>query len=351
MQWDLYCRVVDNLGDIGVAWRLAADLAGRGESVRLAVDDAGALAWMAPRGAPRVEVVGWDGPRAGAPDVVVQLFGGGLPRGARSQQKAVVVNVEHLTAEPYAERSHGLPSPTAHPGEPPATTWFYFPGFSPASGGLLREPDLIERRRRFGDGTAWLASLGVAAQPGERRVVLFSYRNDAIEALLDRLAASPTLLLATPGHATEQVRACLGPSLARGALRAVALPWLAQDDFDRLLWSSHLNLVRGEDSLVRAIWAGAPFLWQLYVQDDGAHLAKLDAFLDRYLRPADAAAAAAVRSAFRRWNGEPAASLAALDAGAPLGAAWSAHALAWRDALASKADLATRLLAFVEGKR
>ena len=33
MQWDLFCRVIDNFGDIGVCWRLAADLAGRGEAV------------------------------------------------------------------------------------------------------------------------------------------------------------------------------------------------------------------------------------------------------------------------------------------------------------------------------
>jgi len=353
MQWDLYCRVVDNFGDIGVAWRLAANLAGRGESVRLAVDDASALAWLAPRGAPRVEVVAWDGGPSAAPDVVVELFGGGRPRPAwpARARTPVLVNVEHLTAERYAERSHALPSPTSRPGESATTTWFCFPGFSPQSGGLLREPGLLEQRRAFGDGAAWLASLGVATRPAERRVVLFSYRNDAIDAMLDTLAAAPTLLLATPGPAIEQVTACLGPSLARGALRAVALPWLSQTDFDRLLWSSDLNLVRGEDSLVRAIWAGVPFLWQLYVQGDGAHRAKLDAFLDRYFAGADAVLAADLRSAFVRWNGAAAGSLAALAGDSTARAAWSAHAGAWRDALARQSDFTTRLLAFVEGKR
>ncbi len=353
MQWDLYCRVVDNFGDIGVAWRLAAQLAERGESVRLAVDDARALAWMAPRGAPPVEVVGWNAGPSAAPDVVVELFGGGRPRAAwpAAARPPLLVNVEHLTAERYAERSHGLPSPTARPGEAPTTTWFYFPGFSPESGGLLREPGLIERRRAFGDGAAWLASIGIAAKPDERRVVLFCYRNDAIPELLDALARSPTLLLLTPGPALEQVSAQLGPSLARGALRAAAVPWLAQDDFDRLLWSSHLNLVRGEDSFVRAIWAGTPFVWQLYVQDDDAHRVKLDAFLERYLLAVDATLVGAVRAAFACWNGASAGSLAALAADSPCAGAWSAHALAWRDALARQSDLATRLLAFVEGRR
>jgi uncharacterized repeat protein (TIGR03837 family) len=356
LQWDLYCRVVDNFGDIGVAWRLAADLASRGESVRLAIDDASALAWMAPNGAAGVRVVGWHDDPSAAPDVVVELFGGGRPAGSwqhneRSRRAPVLVNVEHLSAERYAERSHGLPSPAERAGEPPSTTWFYFPGFGPASGGLLREPGLLARRSDFGDGDAWLTSLGVAPRADERRVSLFCYRNDAVDELLDALAATPTVLLATPGPATQQLAARLGPSLVHGALRAVALPFLSQVDFDRLLWSCDLNLVRGEDSLVRAIWAGTPFLWQPYVQEDGAHLAKLGALVDRYLATAPAPLAPAVRSAFARWNGERDASLAVLSAGETNFSRWAAHALEWRDALAAEADLVTQLIAFVEEKR
>ena len=39
MRWDLFCRALDNYGDIGVGWRLAADLGARGEAVRLWLDD------------------------------------------------------------------------------------------------------------------------------------------------------------------------------------------------------------------------------------------------------------------------------------------------------------------------
>ena len=48
--WDIFCKVIDNHGDLGVCWRLARQLAGLGEAVRLWVDDASALAWMAPEG-------------------------------------------------------------------------------------------------------------------------------------------------------------------------------------------------------------------------------------------------------------------------------------------------------------
>jgi len=353
MQWDLYCRVVDNFGDIGVAWRLAADLAGRGESVRLAVDDARALAWMAPRGASGVDVVGWqDGPSP-APDVVVELFGAGRPPRSWPAGAAapVLVNLEHLSAEPYVERSHGLPSPAARSGEPPSTTWFFFPGFSEATGGLLREPGVVERRRTFGLGDDWLASIGVAPRADERRVSLFSYGNDAVPELLDALADAPTLLLLTPCPAAEQVASVLGPTLRHGELRAVRLPMLVQADFDRLLWSCQLNFVRGEDSFVRAFWAGAPFVWQLYVQDDGAHAAKLDAYLARFLADAPPALAAALRTLFWRWNGMGGGPLVPPLSDPTLRAAWLAHCARWRDGLATQDDLVTRLLRFVEGKR
>jgi uncharacterized repeat protein (TIGR03837 family) len=60
------------------------------------------------------------------------------------------------------------------------------------------------------------------------------------------------------------------------------IPFIAQDDHDKLLWSCDINFVRGEDSSVRAQWAARPFVWHLYPQSEQAHLAKLRAFTDRY---------------------------------------------------------------------
>ena len=353
MQWDLYCRVVDNFGDIGVAWRLAADLAARGETVRLAIDDASALAWMAPEGARRVEVVGWNEGPSPTPDVVVELFGAGRPALAWpiGAERPLLVNVEHLSAEAYVERSHGLPSPVRRPGEPATTTWFFYPGFTPATGGLLREPRLLERRRAFGCGDDWLASIGITPRAGERRISLFCYRNDVIAELLDALSTTPTLLLLAPGAAANQVAAHLGPSLASGAMRAVRLPLLSQADFDRLLWACQLNFVRGEDSLVRAFWAGKPFVWQPYVQDDGAHVAKLAAFLDRFLAGATPELDDSLRDTYLRWNGAGGRALAALSADATTASAWAAQCRRWRQALAEQADLTSRLLRFVGARR
>jgi len=355
MRWSLFCRVVDNFGDIGFAWRLAADLAGRGEAVRLAVDDARALAWMAPEGAAGVEVVVWDDATAAQSDVLVETFGCGWPDAVAAQLasgalRPLCVNVEHLSAEAFVERSHGLPSPRFTAEGEPLPTWYFYPGFGEGTGGLLREPSLLQRRQAFGDGRAWLARRGLGRRDGERCVSLFCYRNAALESLLDALSAEPTLLLLTPGPASEQALVQLGPGLQRGRLRAALLPALTQDDFDRLLWSCDLNLVRGEDSLVRAIWAGAPFVWQAYVQDDAAHSAKLAAFVDRFLVDAPAGLAASLRRVFAAWNGLAGpATMRGIDW--PDADAWAGHCRHWRDRLAARPDLGTELLGFVASKR
>jgi uncharacterized repeat protein (TIGR03837 family) len=125
------------------------------------------------------------------------------------------------------------------------------------------------------------------------------------------------------------------------------MPPLAQADFDRLLWSCDLNFVRGEDSLVRAFWAGAPWVWQAYRQQDGAPRAKIEALLDLFLADAPPALARRLRRLFAAWNG--------LGGSAP--GAWRAstrpNGQPMPDAGATASpplDLTSQLMAFVASK-
>jgi uncharacterized repeat protein (TIGR03837 family) len=352
MLWDLFCRVVDNFGDIGVCWRLAADLASRGERVRLWVDDASALAWMAPGGASGVTVLQWNAD-AGAVDpgeMVVEAFGCDPPvpfvrRMAARRVAPVWINLEYLSAEAAAERNHGLLSPQLSGAGKGLNKWFFYPGFSEGTGGLIREPGLLAAQQRFDVG-AWLHGRGIAAREGEKRVSLFCYDNPALPGLLDVLARTPTLLLATVGPAAQQVQRALGPGLARGALRAILLPLLTQQDFDALLWSCDLNFVRGEDSFVRAQWAGQPFVWQIYPQHDRAHEVKLEAFLGRFLALTEARQSGDLRSLWRTWNGLSDPPIVPADL-----QPWHRHCLAWRSGLLAQADLTQQLLRFVAERR
>lgn len=376
-QWDIFCTVIDNFGDIGVCWRLACDLAARGHTVRLWVDDAAALGWMAPAGCEGVRVLPW--PQGGKPldlqaagfaqnppDVLVEAFGceiapefiAACASGMRATGlKPVWINLEYLSAEAYVERYHAMPSPVQSGPAAGWTKWFFYPGFSDQTGGLLREPGLQERQARF-DRAGWLKAQGIPWR-GETLASLFCYEPRALEALLAQfsrhgLQGNPVRLLVAAGRAAKAVRAIvegqkgLQPIQDMESLLSISyLPLLEQAEFDHLLWASDLNFVRGEDSLVRALWAGKPFVWQIYPQHDDAHLAKLDAFLDMLQAPPS------LRAFHAAWNGKTAPEPAA-GGPAPLPAdwpAWQAAVLAARGRLTAQDDLSTRLLGFVAKKR
>lgn len=361
MRWDLFCRVIDNHGDLGVCWRLAAELAARGESVTLWVDAPEALTWMAPIGAAGVTLRHWTAATGADPvltgatgDVVIEAFGCDLPPAFLKTMAAMAargrppcwINLEYLSAEDFAARNHRLPSPQlVGPGRG-LVKWFFYPGFTADTGGLLRERDLSARQRNF-DRPAWRRAQSLDTAPGERLVSLFCYENPALPALLSALAEGSTLLAVTAGIATREVRALHGAAERHGALRFHYLPPLTQRDFDHLLWACDVNLVRGEDSFVRAQLAGRPWLWQAYPQSDGVHGRKLDALLERMLAGADPGLAAALRSAAQGWNGQaPAAGLAL-----PPLAPWQAHSQAWRKQLLALPELASSLQAFVREAR
>lgn len=367
MRWDIFCQVIDNHGDLGVCWRLARQLANEGESVRLWADDARALAWMAPSGTGAVQLVAWGDAQAEAnalaqpaPQVLIEAFGcepapalvAHFAQAAQSDPAAphAWINLEYLSAEAGVERLHGLPSPVFSGPGAGLKKHFFYPGFTPATGGLLREAGLAQRQARF-DRSDWLAQHGIALEPQERLISLFCYEPPALGALLAQLAqgSQPTRLLVTPGRAAAAVQQLLAAQAQApsGQLRLHFLNALPQDGFDHLLWACDLNFVRGEDSFVRAHWAGAPMVWQIYPQHDEAHHAKLEAWLDWLQAPAS------LRAFHEHWNGlrpvRGPADLRALNEPQAL-ADWRACLDAARARLLAQSDLLTQLRAFVKQK-
>lgn len=364
MRWDLFCDVIDNYGDAGVCWRLARGLAAVGEQVRLWTDAPDVLKWMAPEGCDGVEVIDWSDPVAvdaaaadAPPDVLIEAFGcepapalvARFAAQAKAHARPVAwINLEYLSAEAYVERLHTLPSPVFKgPGEG-LTKHFFYPGFTPGTGGLLREPDLIDRQAAF-DRRSWLTAQGVDWQ-GERVISLFCYEPSALPDLLAQWAGSagPTRLLVTAGRATLAVEAALqhisgASQTGIGPLSITFLPLLTQTAFDELLWASDFNFVRGEDSLVRAIWAGKPFAWQIYPQDDDAHHVKLDALLDAVEAPPT------LRRFHAAWNGTTDAPIVWPDSATF--EEWAAALQPARERLSTQDDLATQLRGFVRRLR
>ncbi len=387
----MFCRVIDNLGDAGVCWRLARQMATEhGRRVTLYIDAPAVLARLLPAGAPAddllagrpalvdgVSIHPWPAepsepsePNGGGPpgdpgdagphgpiaesghpatrwqpalaaDLLIAAFGCELPTPVRAnlgrdradpdtcssgtpprssagrssaggeRRPPQWINLEYLSAEPWIDGANWMPSIKPSDG---AVEHFVFPGFSAASAGLLRERGLLARRDAFraaAEDRAWLRRHRIDPSAGEPLVSLFTYDSADLPGRLAALAGGPQPLrmLVPAGVATRAMTLLCGAPPAPGERRTISaltvhgLPWLEQDDYDRLLWSCDLNLVRGEDSWIRAHWAGRPMAWQPYPQADGAHLRKLDAWLARLLAGTDVSLAAPIGDFLRAWAG------------------------------------------------
>jgi uncharacterized repeat protein (TIGR03837 family) len=370
-RWDLFCKIVDNLGDIGVCWRLAQQLAFEyGADVRLWVDDLKSFSILCPAvsttateqriGPIMVRHWSLDFPAVDAADVVIEAFACELPENYIAAMAArtvppVWINLEYLSAEAWVEDCHLLASP--HP-RLPLTKYFFFPGFTSKTGGLLRENDLLAQRFSFDTAAAnefW--HLRNIAPPGECElfVSLFCYENPALPELLQCWADSPTPIrvLATPGAASRQIGTWFNKTLVpgshvqRNSLTVDALPFLSQSDYDCLLWACDINFVRGEDSFVRAQWAQKPFVWQIYPQDQLAHLVKLEAFLTRYSE--NFPDPEVVRRYWQAWNGLGKIDVAWRDFAANQ-QSLQRHSELWAFRLDQAGNLANNLSHFVRGK-
>lgn len=325
-RWIIFCAVIDNYGDMGVCWRLARQLQREhGVSVTLFVDDFDALMRFIGHEAGGkaaatilgVDCVSWQAGlefresaqrSVSEADVLIEAFACALPEVAlqvMAQRGAppVWINLEYLSAESWVGDCHGLSSMLAAKlpnGESKALSkTFFFPGFTKDTGGLLRERDILNKhlvwqgalaksRKQFLSDFAYALSADSLSAPW---VSIFSYETPALPQFLLSMSedVNPVVCLVPMGRSIRNVQEFLDVDQAiepgvyrRGALSLCVLPFLSQDDFDRLLSLCDFNIVRGEDSFVRAQWAGRAFLWHIYPQNESAHMVKLQAFMDIY---------------------------------------------------------------------
>src|SRR5258706_9603824 len=323
-RWDIFCRVVDNYGDVGVSWRLARSLAREhGKDVRLWLDHPAVLARLRPEIDSARDTQELEGVEicllreAFTPDdvadVVVETFGCDPPDAyvhamVGRVPEARWINLEYLSAEAWVERSHRLPSPNPRL---PVTKHYFFPGFTARTGGLLREADLIERREAFQEepgasAAFWMSLVGAVPPGGALKVSLFTYEKAPVAALVEACAklSIPVWIVAPAGYAADALEAAgeRGGAEGCGDVESFVVPFLPQDRYDELLWACDVNFVRGEDSFVRAQWAARPLAWHIYPQKEGAHWLKITAFLEHYSRGLDAESAAALAALWKAWN-------------------------------------------------
>lgn len=351
-RWDIFCKVVDNFGDIGVCWRLARQLkTEHALDVRLWIDNLHVAQRLIPtldlaataQQIEGVDIAHWHAQAdfSDAAEVVVEAFACGLPQAyllAMQKKQSQWVNLEYLSAESWVEGFHAQSSPQING----LVRHFYFPGFTTATGGLIRERELP------------MPVTNNARANQTYQVSLFCYPHAPIHSLLEAMAIGTqsihcyvpvTTILPKVANFFGQGSLQIGQTVQQGSLTVEVLPFLSHTDYDQLLTRCDINFVRGEDSWVRAIWAGKPFIWQPYQQEDAAHLPKLNAFLAQYYQAMSATEREIVEAMHMAW----------LDAAFQTEvweryiSAWPSIALATQQAsqaLYSQPDLASKLVIF-----
>ncbi|MGK0674551.1 MAG: elongation factor P maturation arginine rhamnosyltransferase EarP [Halothiobacillaceae bacterium] len=370
--WDIFCTVIDNLGDIATCWRLARLLRhAQGQHVRLWVDDLATMQQLVPathlelarQHIDGIEVRRWnrDFPPVKPACVVIEAFACTLPEGyvaAMRKMRPLWINLEYFSAEAWVAGCHGLPS-MQRDGQ---VKYFFFPGIQPGTGGLLRERDLLAARDAFlADATLrarWCKAWGIPTPvEGGLALSLFTYEHPTLPIMLRELAEAPcpVTVYVPQGRTLNSMRDVFpehtlapGTSMIEGSLHLHIIPFLPQAEYDCLLWLCDVNFVRGEQSLTRALWSGKPFIWHVYPTEDMAHLDKLDAFLEVYAGPSLQDYAPFGRM-MRAWNG------GRLNPGEEVpswwtGLAWLRERTPWFEArsrqLAQTDDLVTQLVKF-----
>ncbi|ORF05593.1 hypothetical protein BGI03_08690 [Snodgrassella alvi] len=300
----VFVRVIDNYGDAGVGWRLSCLLAEYLHMhVRLWIDDTDALNKLvpAPEKQARITIEAWQGDAmmqqqlsaAADPVLVIETFGCELPPQVLErirQCRPLWLNWEYLTAEDWAVGLHAMSSLQPNGLE----KYFWFMGIDEGSGGLLREPDYLAEREKFRQQPqlqqAFRQEYGLPLQHTGQLWLVFAYTSGqwAQWMAMWQQADTPVTLWLAGGQVIESLRAAKliapeelqqeGDICELGNVTLVRIPFVPQAAFDRLLWLADAAIVRGEDSFVRALWAGLPFFWHIYRQDDDVHLQKLHSF-------------------------------------------------------------------------
>ena len=331
-RWDIFCKIVDNYGDIGVCWRLSQQLAHEHNlTIRLLIDDmASAKKIITNLDISKqsqlingVQVCVWPSLKntatADAADVVLETFSCALPDfylQQMVQQDSIWINLEYLSAEKWVSDFHAKPSPQATLA---ITKHYFFPGFKDDTGGLIRERELITERNIFTNSKEkqfqFWQKIGIYGADNFTvdtvKISLFCYAQANITGLIELLVATNQCTklfipfnsaIAISLEKLVDIKQHNLNGIHRGNLTIHLLPFLSQADYDCLLWACDLNFVRGEDSWIRAIWAEKPFIWQPYIQSDETHILKLRAFLDLYLSAATSEISTLINESQLAWS-------------------------------------------------
>jgi len=287
---DIFCDVIDNFGDAGVTYRLARALKAEipGSEIRLFTNDLNAFSEL--NGGidplrPEQEVNGVRlcsygliseefVKRYEIPGLVIEAFACQIPTAYYEKaldSDCLIINLDHLSAEHWIEGVHLKPSLTGQT----ARKYFYMPGFTETSGGLLQDRQLSEEQKK--EKRKYFSEM-FGLESAEMLISIFTYEHDFSRFFADLRDSGMKTGVVVFGEKSRKSVEKLQPDDRN--IKIVYADFLPQEEYDCLLKVFDLNFVRGEDSWARACLSGKPFIWHSYHQVDNYQQVKVKAFLE-----------------------------------------------------------------------
>ena len=283
---DIFCEVIDNYGDIGVAYRFARELfrVYPNKKIRFIVNKTSEINLI--KKSDYIPIFTFDEIKSlnEPAELVIETFACNIPEDymskiRNSKKKTLIINLEYFSCEEWVDSFHLQES---FMGEN-IKKFFYIPGLSEKSGGLILDKEFLERTQNAKKNKKnILLELGFK---DDYDIIgsIFSYEKnfDIFIEYLKKLNKKILLFILSEKTQKNFIK-YFDNNDYYDKIEFVKLPFLTYDKYEELLAICDFNFVRGEDSLGRALLLGVPFLWHIYPQEENIHLQKLNSFLELY---------------------------------------------------------------------
>ena len=281
---DIFCQVIDNYGDVGVAYRLAREFKRvyPNKKLRFVINQIEELNLI--RKSENIEVILYKdiSKIENSADLIIESFGCEIPKKCMDKalkNSKLIINLEYFSAEKWVDDFHLQESFLGGN----LKKYFFIPGLSEKSGGILLDNEFLERKKKVeANKEYYLEKFGIK-EKYDLMGSIFSYEKnfDSLIEELKKLGKKIILLILSEKTQKNFIK-YFDNGNNYDKIKFVKLPFFTYDKYEELLALCDFNLVRGEDSFVRALLLGKPFLWHIYPQDENTHIKKLESFLEKY---------------------------------------------------------------------
>ncbi|WP_339010511.1 elongation factor P maturation arginine rhamnosyltransferase EarP [Fusobacterium animalis] len=281
---DIFCQVIDNYGDVGVAYRLAREFKRvyPNKKLRFVINQIEELNLI--RKSENIEVILYKdiSKIENSADLIIESFGCEIPKEYMDKalkKSKLIINLEYFSAEKWVDDFHLQESFLGGN----LKKYFFIPGLSEKSGGILLDNEFLERKKKVEANKEYYLEKFEIKEKYDLIGSVFSYEKN-FDSLIEELKKlnKKVILLILSEKTQKNFIKYFDNGNNYDKIKFVKLPFFTYDKYEELLALCDFNLVRGEDSFVRALLLGKPFLWHIYPQDENTHIKKLESFLEKY---------------------------------------------------------------------